>query len=217
MLTAPPAPSDSRPPDGGLLEMNEDTRCSLCAEREWTWKISHAVIGLCLGVAYLVFLSGCNGGLSPVQSSSNVQPGFGGTVRFVSPWPPADSVQDFRVVAFFNYPPSNIIAEVSSGQAKVYPAIGSSGPAKFVDSLSYAFYLDSSATFHYVAVALQYGPNVLQDWKVVGAYGYSHGVGRPDSVVVKAGEFVNGINIDVDFKNTPPNPLSSIASPVHRK
>ena len=159
---------------------------------------------------------GCNRGLAPTQPSSSVQMGFGGTVRFVSAWPPSDSVFDVRVVAFSNYPPSNILTEVSSGQAKVYPALGANKVPLFADSLSYTFYLDSAATFRYVAVVIQNGSNYLQDWKVVGAYGYSHGAGQPDSVVVTPDSFVNGINIDVDFKNTPPNPLGSVASPSVR-
>ncbi len=165
---------------------------------------------------FAVLFAGCNRGLAPTQPSSSVQMGFGGTVRFVSAWPPSDSVFDVRVVAFSNYPPSNILTEVSSGQAKVYPALGANKVPLFVDSLSYTFYLDSAATFRYVAVVIQDGSNYLQDWKVVGAYGYSHGAGQPDSVVVTPGSFVNGINIDVDFKNTPPNPLGSVASPSVR-
>jgi hypothetical protein len=126
-------------------------------------------------------------------------------------------VQDLRIVAFYGYPPTNIIGEVTSGQAKVYPGIGMTGLPKFVDSLSYDFTLDSAATFQYVVVAMQYGSNVFQDWKVVGAYGYSHGAGSPKTVVVPPNTFVNGIDIDVDFQNTPPTPSGSLASPASTK
>ncbi|HEY9165546.1 MAG TPA: hypothetical protein VIS48_05240 [Candidatus Kryptonia bacterium] len=157
-------------------------------------------------------LSGCTHGLEPL-SNQGVQPGFGGTVRFISAWPPADSVVDVRIVAFYNYPPHNIFGEVTSGQAKVYPPIGpGSGFKLFVDSVSYSFTLDSASTFQYVVVALQYGSNVTADWKVVGAYGYAHGVGTPRSVVVGQNTFVNGINIDVDFQNVPPTPGGFVAA-----
>lgn len=162
-------------------------------------------------------LSGCNHGLSPTQASTTAQPGFSGTVHFLSAWPPADSVQDLRVVAFYNYPPTNIFNEVTDGQAKVYPALNANKVSLFVDSLSYSFNIDSAGTFMYVAVAIQDGSNYLQDWTVVGAYGYSHGVGQPDSVVVPANTFVKGIDIDVDFKNRPPNPLVSGASRISGK
>ncbi len=173
-------------------------------------------LSLCLFVACGLILSSCNRGLAPVQASSTVKPGFGGTIQFVSAWPPVDSVQDLRVVAFDNYPPTNIFGEVTSGQAKVYPAIGSKGLSKFVDSLSYKFDLDSAETFQYVVLAMQYGSNPLQDWKVVGAYGYSRGQGSPRPVTVPPDSFVNGIDIEVDFQNTPPTPLNGIASPAAR-
>ena len=157
-----------------------------------------------------ILFSGCSHGLEPPAAPA-IQPGFGGTVHFVSQWPhpPGDSVYDIRVVAFFNYPPQNILNEVIEGQAVVYPPIGSTAPALFVDSLSYSFDVRSSATFQYVAVAMQYGPDSFNDWKVVGAYGYSHGVGTPDSVVIPENTFINGINIDVDFQNTPPTPIGT--------
>ncbi|MCL4510981.1 MAG: hypothetical protein M1470_07925 [Bacteroidetes bacterium] len=153
-----------------------------------------------------VILSGCTHGLEPFK----VQPGFGGTIRFVLPWPPHDSVRDIRVVAFYDYPPKNIIGEVLSGQAKVYPPIGSTPLPTFVDSLQYTFDTDP-ATFQYLVVALQYGPNVFSDWKVVGAYGYSHGVGSPKPVIIPEDSYVNGIDIEVDFQNTPPTPNDTLA------
>ncbi len=153
----------------------------------------------------LIFLSGCNHGLAPLP----VQPGFGGTIKFVSTWPPQDSVYDIRVVAFYDYPPTNIIGEVESGSARVYPAISANPWPLFVNSLAYSFSLDSSSTFQYVAVALRYGANIFADWKVVGAYGYSHGVGEPKTVVIPPNTIINNIDIEVDFKNIPPTPLSA--------
>ncbi len=159
-----------------------------------------------------VFLSGlvfsaCTHGLEPLQVPS-VQPGFGGTIYYVSPWPhpPADSVYDIRVVAFYDYPTQNIFTEVTNGGAKIYPPIGAAGVRLFTDSLPYTFDLDSSSTFQYVAVAMQYGPNVFADWKVVGVYGDSLDAGNRSSVVVPANTFVNGINIYVNFENPPPAP-----------
>ncbi|MGC8594315.1 MAG: hypothetical protein ACP5US_04040 [Candidatus Kryptoniota bacterium] len=155
------------------------------------------------GLLFLIaiFSPGCTHGISPLS----VQPGFGGSIHFTSAWPSPDSVKDIRVVAFYHYPPVDIIGEVLSGAAKVYPPIGSTSLPLFVDSLNYRFETDPS-TFEYVVVALQYGPNLFSDWKVVGAYGYEHGVGKPKKVIIPEDTFVNGINIDVDFKNTPPTP-----------
>ncbi len=196
------------------------TLCNLKSHRKGSLQENHrqkrgAIFGALL-VLSLLMLAGCNRGLAPLQTSPAVQPGFGGTIHFVSVWPQADSVQDLRVVAFYDYPPGNIFTEVTSGKAKVYPPIGSSGLSKFVDSLSYKFTLDSAGTFQYVVVAMQYGSNVLKDWKVVGAYGYSHGAGYPEPVTVPPDSFVNGIDLEVDFKNTPPTPLGGVAHPASR-
>ncbi|MGO9480239.1 MAG: hypothetical protein ACLP05_00465 [Candidatus Kryptoniota bacterium] len=156
------------------------------------------------------FISGCGHGLEPPPAEL-VQPGFGGTVYFENwPHPPADSVYDIRVVAFYNYPPQSIITAVLDGQVQVFPTIGiGTTPKLFVDSMSYSFKVASPTVFRYVAVAMEYGPNDEADWKAVGAYGYSHGVGAPDSVVIPPNTYVNGIDINVDFKNPPPNPLSA--------
>lgn len=97
----------------------------------------------------------------------------------------------------------------------MYPSIGAAALPLFVDSLSYTFSLDSSSTFQYVAVAMQYGSNIYTDWKVVGAYGYLHGVGAPKSVVIPQNTFVSGININVDFENTPPTPASTSITDSH--
>jgi len=161
-------------------------------------------------ILFGMVFSSCTHGLEPPRVPK-VQPGFGGTVYFVSPWPhpPVDSVYDIRVVAFYNYPPQNILTAVLNSQVLVYPPIGpGTAPKLFVDSMSYLFDVTSATTFKYVAVAMEYGPNYETDWKVVGAYGYSHGIGAPDSVVIPANTFLNGTDVNVDFKNPPPNPLS---------
>ena len=170
-----------------------------------TFRIKNSLPGyfIMFLLAFGTIFIGCTHGLEPLP----LQSGFGGTVRFISAWPPADSVVDLRVVAFYKYPPSNIFGEVINGQAKVYPAIGPGTSLKLpLDSVAYTFTLDSASTFQYVVVALQYGSNITTDWKVVGAYGYSHGAGSPKSVIVPDNSFINGIDIDVDFKNVPPTP-----------
>jgi len=157
------------------------------------------------------FALACSHGLEPPVTPA-VKPGFGGTVYF-SNWlhPPADSVYDIRVVAFYNYPPQDILSEVLSGKAKVYPPISGAAAQLFVDSLSYTFNLDSSATFQYVAVAMRDSLNLFlsSSWKVAGVYGDSLSVGVRKNVVVPANTFVNGINIYVDFKNPPPAPFNN--------
>jgi hypothetical protein len=155
----------------------------------------------------MMILSGCSHGLGPT-SAPPVQSGFGGTVYFVSGWPPSDSVYNIRVVAFRDYPPQNILQEILQKRAIYYPS-DLTTKILDVDSLPYHFYSPDVVppdTFRYVVVAMQYGSNVYTDWKVVGAYGYSGAVGEPKSVMVSANTFTNGININVDFQNLPPTP-----------
>jgi hypothetical protein len=173
-------------------------------------KIQDSKLGILASLVFGFIVCGCNHGLEP----PTVQPGFSGTIHFVSPWPhpPVDSVYDIRVVAFPNYPDQNIISAVLYGGALVYPAIGAPAFPLFADSLSYSFSLEAASTFQYLVVAMQYGPNTFSDWKVVGAYGYSKGVGAPKTVVVPPNTFVNGINIDVDFENVPPTPGGNVVA-----
>jgi len=175
-------------------------------------------VPLCILVATGLAIFGCSHGLAPTQAPA-VQTGFGGTIRFVSPWPhpPVDSVYDIRVVAFPDYPIPDILGDVETGRAKVYPSItADTALPLFLDSLTYSYVLDSSSTFQYVVVAMRDSSNLFSNssWKVVGTYGYSHGVGEPKSVTIPANKFVTGINIDVDFQNVPPTPsiTSSAAS-----
>ena len=67
---------------------------------------------------FLLFLLSCDHGLKPTEAGTLIyeEPGFGGTVYFKGTWP--DTVYDLRVVAFRNYPPSDIINEVLGGKAK---------------------------------------------------------------------------------------------------
>lgn len=163
-------------------------------------KIVHRTgIGI-LFVLILICFASCDHGLAPV-SVSVPQSGIRGFVYF-SHWPPADSVVDLRLAALGNPPSSNLINEVLQGKAKFTISLTPYG----ADSIAYTLIL-SPGKYVYVGVAQQFGPNIEQDWRVVGVY---HAVGEsvnPDSVTVPADSVVNGINVYVDFNNIPPQPL----------
>jgi len=153
-----------------------------------------------LFVLVLMYFVSCDQGLSPVSVS--VPPsGISGFVYF-SHWPPADSVVDLRLAALRNPPSSNLINEVLQGKAKFTSSLSPYG----ADSIAYTLIL-TPGKYVYVGVAQQFGPNIEQDWRVVGVY---HALGEsvnPDSVIVPADSIVNGINVYVDFNNIPPQPL----------
>lgn len=147
----------------------------------------------------LFFFIGCDHGISP--TSESVEPGFGGTIRVISPWPPADSIRDLRVVAFRNYPPQNILVEVSSGNAVFSDSTLTSRekiiPYKIQQS-------KVTGTFQYVVLAQQYGSNVFTDWRAVGVYSPTNDPTKPGSITVPQNTFLPNIDITVDFTKLPP-------------
>ncbi len=160
-----------------------------------------------LPVVILLLWSGCDKGLAPLNEPS----GFSGVIRFKN-WPPPDSVLELRLVAFERYPSdtSNIILALLSGEAVVYPPVGSTGFAKFVDSIPYVF-TDEGAVikvtrYDYVVVAHRYGTNFLADWQPAGVYTTTPNSFEPAPVQVLLHRVVPNIDINVDFDNPPPKP-----------
>jgi hypothetical protein len=60
--------------------------------------------------------------------------------------------------------------------------------------------------YHYVVIAVQYGPSILRDWWPVGVYTAEPGTFNPSPVRVLLHRITPGIDIDVDFHNRPPKP-----------
>ena len=159
----------------------------------------------------LLLTAGCDDGLAPFDES---QPsGFSGLIRFRN-WPPPDSVQELRVVAFFEIPSDSagLFNVLLAGGAAVYPAVGTKGLAQYVDSLPYTFTnIESSpslqvAEYKYIVIAQKYGSNIFADWKPAGVYTIKPGTFEPATLRVLYHRIIPGINIDVDFHNPPPKP-----------
>lgn len=115
-----------------------------------------------------------------------------------------DNVIDLRFVAFKSRPTQNIVAEVIAGRARYTETLQPYG----ADSIAYTLLLAPLApgNYEYVAVAQQFGPNLLADWRVVGLYHGSEPPGTPAAVFVPANTIVHDINIHVDFSNPLPFP-----------
>ncbi len=148
-----------------------------------------------------ILLASCDHGLDPALADSD--PGFGGTVRVDGAWPPEDSVRQLRVVAFRNYPPSDILAEVLGGTA-VYSDELPYGETEIVYTQQ-----DESlnGAFQYVVVAQNYGDDLFADWQVVGVYTRSGNVEEPSPIDLGAGSYVGDVDISVDFYDLPPQPF----------
>ncbi len=156
-------------------------------------------------VTWFFFLAtlaaGCDQGLSPEMAS--VDPGFSGTLRVVSAFPPADSLRDLRVVAFKVYPPKDIVFEVLSGRAIFSESLKADTAA-----ISYIVQQPGiEGTYPYVVVARQYGPDVMNDWHVVGVYTKTNDPKKPDEIVIHPNQVTRGIDINIDFYNLPPQPF----------
>jgi hypothetical protein len=157
-----------------------------------------------LALCLVLTLSACDHGLEPPPPA---KPGFGGRITYKGKWPPADSIQLLAVVAFKQFPPTNIIADILSGNAVYDTAL-----ARNVQSQDYQFFTEP-VTFRYVVVAQQYGPDIFSNWRVIGVYSDDPLQATPKAVVVSPGTFVSGIDITVDFSHPPPQVLVKLASP----
>lgn len=164
-------------------------------------------VGLALFLALMAFSGGCDTGLAPLNEPA----GFRGTIRFKN-WPPADSVQELRLIAFSQFPSdsASILTTLLSGRAVVYPPVGTTGFSKFVDTIQYAFTTQGTtlqvANYAYVVVAQRYGRNFFNDWRPAGVFTLKPGSFEPAPVRVLLHRVTPGIDIDVDFHNPPPRP-----------
>ncbi|MDT8324913.1 MAG: hypothetical protein RRA94_12435 [Bacteroidota bacterium] len=148
-----------------------------------------------------LFAAACDHGLSPEATA--VDPGFGGTLTVTGSWPPADSVRDFRIVAFRNYPPKDILSEVINGSAVF------SDPLPYGEKdIPYLIQDESlQGSFAYVVVAQNYGEDPFQDWRAVGVFTTTGDVTRPSPVDLGGGRFVSSVDITVNFYDLPPQPF----------
>ena len=161
---------------------------------------------LALGCTVLVL--SCEPGLSPPP---DVEPGFGGTVYFErATWPPADSLYNLWIFASQVYPLDSvkIFAGLFSTPPTIflYPGFTASLPF-FVDSLSYAFNLPA-ATYQYVGVLQQFRDEIsVRSLRVVGVHGAGTNPSQPLEVRVDDFQFLQGVNIRVNFHKLPPQPF----------
>lgn len=152
----------------------------------------------------LLLLSSCDEGLKPTTSIPTGS--FVGIIRFTN-WQAADSIYDMRLVAFKNFPPRDVVNEVLSGNAAVYPPLGGSPLVlSAVDSLTYSVTVPATV-YKYVVVAQQYGPDIMANWKPVGQYDLDSNFAVPSSIVVAPNHTTSGVDITVDFAHPPPPPF----------
>ena len=154
---------------------------------------------------FLLFLMGCDHGLEPPKEY--LRTAIRGVITYNN-WPPVDSLRDLRLVAFKDYPPTDIFNEVTSRQAIVFPPLLGGGLPVNVDNFTYTMDLPAG-NYAYLVVAQQYGINITADWRAVGQYDTT-GTGLdsiPTAITVSENQILDSINIKVDFHNLPYQPF----------
>ncbi len=153
--------------------------------------------------ALFLVLTACNEGLTPPEKEQ--QTFLNGTVHFIngiSNWPPEDSCKAVRIVAFKNYPPQDIIKELSEGNA--YFTMNSL--PLFVDSSSFSLEIKNAPVeLKYIVAAMQF-TNDITSQKVIGVWSLNENKFEPSSINIEKGKSYS-INIDIDFSNLPPQPF----------
>ena len=166
---------------------------------------------LCITLGW--WLTGCSGGINPADFSHSAI--ISGEVRYVlgggaDHFPPLDSLRDLRVVGFKSIPrDTNVVQIVGNGDAFFSATILDSSLAS---THSFSFEIpqdklgDSTLVLNYIAVAQQYGPNFLSDWRVIGLYSLEK-VNEPSAMIVTPGMRRTDVVINVDWHNLPPQPF----------
>lgn len=158
-----------------------------------------------MGIALsgIILLLHCDHGLSPSRTPAIT--GVQGVITYEDNWPPPDSLKQLRLIAFKKFPPQNIIVEVLTGEAIVYPPIDSSSLRYYVDREEYFLKLPPD-TFEYLVVAQQFGDDIFDDWRAVGQYDTDED-SLPTPIILKKDTLLQNINIHVDFENLPIQPF----------
>jgi hypothetical protein len=159
-----------------------------------------------------IFLSGCEGGLSPTPPA---EPGLSGTVYFVeNTWPGTpgspDSLVNLWIFASQDYPldSNSVLAGIlySPPRIFVYPALDQNLPF-YVDSVQYFFPL-KTAFYKYIGIIQHTQPDFnIRSFRVVGFAKSESDSTQPMQVEIREGQIAFGVNIYVNFHKLPPQPF----------
>lgn len=154
----------------------------------------------------IILLIGCfDQGLDP---NNVTEPGFGGSISYISRKPPSDSLRDLRIVAIPYFPIDTlfqpIILKVIEGTIPFSDDIRSTADSG--RTIPYQFFVKPHV-YYYVAIVQQFGIDVFSHWRVVSVYGVTPTDSLPKAIVVEDGKFSHDINFVVDFYHLPPQPF----------
>ncbi len=162
--------------------------------------------------AVAILAGGCDKGLGPIHEET----GFEGIIHY-SNWPPIDQVWELRLLVFENVPSDSsslvqlLLSSITNpGSIVLYPALGTPGLPKLVDTTHYKLTTSGSTLlvkrYNYIVLAWRYGPNSFVDWRPAGVYTYNQTTLEPAPVNVRNRRLLENIDIFVDFTKLPPKP-----------
>lgn len=159
-----------------------------------------------------IFLSGCDGGLSPTPPA---EAGLSGTVYFAKDtWPGTpgspDSLANLWIFASQDYPldSNSVLAGIlyTPPRIFVYPALDQNLPF-YVDSVQYFFPL-KTAFYKYIGIIQHTQADFnIRSFRVVGFAKSASDSTQPMQVEIHEGQIVSGVNIYVNFHKLPPQPF----------
>lgn len=155
---------------------------------------------------FTVFFN-CDHGLSP--SDAEIVTGIRGVITYADNWPPPDSLKELRLVAFQDFPPGNIFAEIVSGRAIAFPSDPDENASLDFNVHRQEYFMEMPVgTYKYIVVAHRFGSNRFsQDsWRAVGQYD-TDSDSLPTQVTLEENTILLNININVDFKHLPIQPF----------
>ncbi len=155
-------------------------------------------------LALLLFVYGCNKGLSPISAEQKA--GFSGTITFIGNWP--EGITRTHLVVFEHELKSS--ADFNIINLKYVSLEIPYGVKTYNFSSSDSSYIPISAgTYEYVAVVQSKAPDLSlsrSDWFVAGVYYGNNGTSKPGVLEIPENTLVRNINIICDFNNPPPQP-----------
>lgn len=163
-----------------------------------------SIVSVILCCLFVVLCSSCEGLVPPDAVQPGVLSGSVTVTGGAEAWP-TDSALTLVVVAFDNVPTeaSAVFGDVLAGRA-LFQTLTPLRQASYQYRLEVA---SPPRTFRYVAVALQVGPDISRDWRVLAVRSTDAGT-TPAEVTVGVGQ-TRSENFTVDFSNLPPQPFET--------
>lgn len=152
----------------------------------------------------LIFIYGCNKGLSPVSAEQKA--GFSGTITFIGNWP--EGITRTHLVVFQHELKSS--SDFNIINLKYVSIEIPYGVKKYNFNSTDSSYIPIGAgTYEYVAVAQSKTPDlslIRSDWFVAGVYYSNNDTSKPGVLEIPENTLVRNINIICNFNDPPPQP-----------